>query len=271
VLAAAVVHRGEEPPLCGNGGTGNLFFGRCSLRCRFCQNHEISQGERGQEVTHDLLVRAMLRLQRRGVDTLGLVTPTHYTPAIARALEDARRRGLTVPVVHNGSGVDSPAALATLDGSIDVYLPDLKWGRAAEAAQYSGAPWYPEVARRAIQEMARQVGTLRLRGDGLARSGLIVRHLVLPDDAAGSLELLAWLADELGSCALSLLRQYRPMFRISGDPRIDRPITDDEYHEVVEAARWMDFDPIFVQEPGCGELGVPDWDRDGIFDWDRGE
>lgn len=265
-----MVHRGEEPPLCGSGGTGNLFFGRCSLRCRFCQNHEISQGDRGREVTHGILVSAMLRLQGQGVDSVGLVTPTHFSPAIARALDEARRQGLAVPVVHNGSGVDSPAALSLLEGRIDVYLPDLKWGRAAEAERYSGAPWYPRVARAAIREMARQVGMLRVGDDGLAQGGLIVRHLVLPDDAAGSLDLLAWLCDEVGPCALSLLRQYRPMFRIAGDPRLDRPITGAEYRDVVEAARWMGFDPIFVQDAGCEELGVPDWDSEGVFDWERG-
>ncbi len=268
ILAAAVVHRGEEPSICGDGGTGNLFFGRCSLRCRFCQNHEISQGGRGEEVTVEQLAAAMVRLQDRGVDTVGLVTSTHFTPAVAEALRRARTMGLTVPVVHNGSGIDSDEALALLDGLVDVYLPDLKWGRAAEAEQYSGAGWYPEVARRAIRSMAEQVGPLQLRDDGIARRGLIVRHMVLPDDAAGSAELLAWLADEVPGCAVSLLRQYRPMHRIHGDERLDRSITDEEYREVVEMAEWMGFDPLFVQEDECQEVGVPDWGRDGVFVWD---
>ena len=216
----------------------------------------------------DQLATAMVRLQEQGVDAVGLVTPTHFTPAVAESLRLARERGLSVPVVHNGSGIDSDEALTLFRGLVDVYLPDLKWGRAAEAERYSGASWYPEVARRAIRQMADQAGRLELRDDGIARRGLIVRHMVLPDDAAGSMELLAWLADEVPGCAVSLLRQYRPMHRIRGDSRLDRPITDEEYREVVEMAEWMGFDPLFVQEDECQEVGVPDWDRDGIFIWD---
>jgi len=249
-LAAAVIHRGEEPPLSGTHGVGNLFFAGCSLRCRFCQNHEISQGDRGEPHPEPSLTRAMLALQRRGVHAIGLVTASHYAPSAARAVAAARAGGLTVPVIHNTSAADGPAALAALEGHVDIYLPDLKWARADEARRYSGAPWYPEVSRAAIREMARQVGSLTLDADGLATRGLLVRHLVLPDDAAGSLDLLSWLVDDVGPCALSLLRQYRPMFRIGDDPRLARPTTDDEYDEVVEAAAWLGFDPIYVQDQG---------------------
>ncbi len=266
-LAAAVVHRGEEPPLSGTRGIGNLFLSHCSLRCRFCQNHEISHAGRGEPCSEDRLVRAMLTLQRRGVHAIGLVTGTHYAPSLARAVALARRQGLALPVVHNTSAADTPAALARLDGHVDVYLPDLKWWSADLARRYSRAPWYPEVARAAIVAMARQVGPLQLDADGLARRGLLVRHMVLPDDAAGSLPALAWLRDAVGPCALSLLRQYRPMARVGGDPVLDRPITDDEYDEVVQAAIWMGFDPIYVQDPGSVDLGVPDWDDPDVFRW----
>jgi len=266
-VAALVLHRGEEPPLGGERGTGNVFFSRCSLGCDFCQNHEISQGPRGHPISEAQLAEGMLDLQRRGAPAIGLVTPTHFTPSVAIALRSARARGLSVPVVHNGSAADAPEALSLLDGLVDVYLPDFKWWRRREARQYSRAPWYPGVARTAIRLMAKQVGDLVVDEHGIARRGLIVRHLVLPDDAAGSLDLLAWLADEIGPCAVSLLRQYSPLHRAEGDPRLGRPITDTEYREVVEAARWMGFDPIYVQDEGSTEVGVPDWDRNEIFRW----
>ena len=267
VLAAAVIHRGEEPCLGGEGGLGNLFFGGCSLNCQFCQNHGISQERRGQPVDASTLSDAMLTLQSRGAEGIGLVTPTHFTPAIADAIARARDRGLSVPLVHNGSACENPETLAMLDGAVDIYLPDLKWAGAAEAGRYSQAPWYPEVAREAIRTMFDQVGPLQLDDSGLATAGLLVRHLVLPDDAAGSADLLAWLADAAPGCGLSLLRQYVPMHRALGDPRLGRPITDDEYAEVVELARWLGFDPIFVQEAGSTDVGVPDWDTADVFDW----
>lgn len=267
MLAAAVIHRGEEPPICGDGGAGNVFFGRCSLRCVFCQNHGISQADRGQEVTAAQLAEILLRFQGRGVSTVGLVTPTHVTPVVAEGLGIARRSGLSVPVVHNGSAVDRPGALAMLEGRVDVYMPDLKWAGSREAGLYSGAAWYPEVARRAIRTMAGQVGPLVLGPDGVAQRGLLVRHLVLPDDAARSADSLAWLADAVGPGALSLLRQYVPLHRALGHPTLGRPITDDEYGEVLDLARWLGFDPIYVQDAGSTELGVPDWDDPEVFSW----
>lgn len=266
-LAAAVVHHGEEPPLSGTRGMGNLFLSRCSLRCRFCQNHEISHGGRGEPCSEERLARAMLALQRRAVHAIGLVTATHYAPSVAPAVRVARREGLHLPVVYNTSAADSPEALDLLEGIVDVYLPDLKWWSADAARKYSRAPWYPQVARDAIAEMARQAGPLQLDAAGVAIRGLLVRHLVLPEGTAGSLPALAWLVDAVGPCALSLLRQYRPLFRIGGDPVLDRPITDDEYEEVVQAAIWMGFDPIFVQDAESTDLGVPDWDDSKVFRW----
>ncbi len=268
MVAAAVIHRGEEPPLCGDRGTGNVFFGRCSLQCLFCQNHGISQSERGREVSTRQLAGLLRGFQERDVATVGLVTPTHVTPAVAEALRIARGEGLSVPVVHNGSAVDTPDALARLEGLVDVYLPDLKWGRSVDAERFSGAPWYPGVARTAIRTMAEQVGPLELDSAGVARRGLLVRHLVLPGNAAGSADSLTWLADAVGPCALSLLRQYVPLHHAVGHPVLGRPVTDAEYDEVVDLARWLGFDPIYVQEAGSTELGVPDWDAEEIFDWE---
>ena len=267
MVSAAVIHRGEEPPIRGPGGAGNVFFGRCSLRCLFCQNHGISQADRGREVTAAQLAGILLDLQGRGVSTVGLVTPTHVTPTVADALERARGRGLRVPVVHNGSAVDLPSTLALLDGRVDVYMPDLKWAGTGAARRYSGAEWYPEVARVAIRAMAEQVGPLVVGPDGVAVRGLLVRHLVLPEDAAGSADSLAWLADAVGPGALSLLRQYVPLHRAVGHPVLGRSVTDEEYGEVVELARWLGFDPIYVQDAGSVELGVPDWDEAEVFDW----
>jgi len=245
-----------------------VFFGRCSLRCLFCQNHGISQADRGRAVNSERLAEILLDLQGRGVSTVGLVTPTHVTPVVAEALGRARRRGLGVPVVHNGSAVELPATLALLDGRVDVYLPDLKWASADAARRYSGAEWYPEVARAAIRTMARQVGPLVLDRAGVAVRGLLVRHLVLPGDAAGSADSLAWLADTVGPGALSLLRQYLPLHRAVGHPVLGRSVTDDEYEEVVAFADWLGFDPIYVQDAGSVEVGVPDWDEAEVFDWD---
>ncbi len=267
VLAAAVIHRGEEPCLGGERGLGNLFFGGCSLRCLFCQNHGISQADRGQPADAAAIAEAMLTLQGRGAGGIGLVTPTHVTPTVVEAIARARAGGLTVPMVHNGSACETPETLARLAGAIDIYLPDLKWADAAEARRYSGAPWYPQVSREAIRIMYDQVGPIAVETDGLASNGLLVRHLVLPDDATGSADLLAWLAEAAPGCGLSLLRQYVPMHRAVDDPRLGRPITDGEYDEVVEFAGWLGFDPIFVQEAGSTEVGVPDWDAPEVFDW----
>jgi putative pyruvate formate lyase activating enzyme len=181
VISSVSPHHGEEPPLSGTRGSGTIFFTNCNLRCVYCQNYPISQMGNGAERTPGELACQMLYLQEQGCHNLNLVTPTHFMPQILRALGIARERGFTLPIVYNTSGYESLEALRLLDGIVDIYLPDMRYSDDTIALKYSIAPHYPEINRAAIKEMYRQVGNLVLDEMGIARQGLIIRHLILPD------------------------------------------------------------------------------------------
>ena len=264
--STAVPHFGEEPMLVGEGGSGTIFFSGCNLLCSYCQNWQISHEREGKNTTPDVLADAMLRLRDRGVENINLVTPTHWMPVILRALETACERGLTLPVVYNTNGYDSVELVQLLDGIVDIWLPDFKhWD--SDAARYCArAANYPDVAKRAIRAMWRQSGPLRIE-QGRAVRGMIIRHLVLPDYLAGSFDFLLWLADEgMVSCTLSLMSQYAPHYRASGDPRLGRVITGKEYYDVVAFAEKLGFENVLVQEMSSRAHYVPDFRRDRPFD-----
>lgn len=236
-VSSAGPHFGEESLLVGSGGSGTIFFAGCNLGCVFCQNYDISHQRAGRYVTIKQLVLTMLELQRIGCVNINFVTPTHVAAPIAAAIELARNEGLTVPTVYNTGGYDSVDTLRLLEGLIDIYMPDMKYADADVASELSGAPDYPQVNFAAVREMHRQVGDLHVE-DGLATRGLLVRHLVLPENQAGSSEIIDFLADEISlHTAINVMDQYRPCYEAHAHPKIDRHPTRDEIATVRQYAR----------------------------------
>jgi putative pyruvate formate lyase activating enzyme len=228
VVSSVGPHFGEESVLVGSGGSGTIFFAGCNLGCIFCQNFDISHHRHGQEVTVEQLAGSMLRLQRYGCSNINFVTPTHVIPAIVAALELARKSGLTLPTVYNTGGYDSVETLQSLDGFVDIYMPDMKYADPKVAEQLSAAPDYPDVSRKAVKEMHRQVGDLQVE-NGLATRGLLVRHLVLPENLAGSFETIDFLAEQISpGTTINVMGQYRPCYKASTYPPISRRPTSQE-------------------------------------------
>jgi putative pyruvate formate lyase activating enzyme len=228
-------HFGEERPLVGRGGSGTIFFSNCNLLCSFCQNWEINHRGDGRSITEADLAGMMLDLQERGCHNINLVTPTHVVPHIVRALREAVDRGLRVPLVYNTGGYDSPDVIRALDGVVDIYLPDFKYQDGALAAKYSsGAADYPEVAAAVIKEMHRQVGRLVVDERGVAVRGLIIRHLVMPQNIAGTDRFVKWVARELTTDTyVNIMPQYRPEHRAAAYPELARRITPQEWGQAL--------------------------------------
>jgi len=239
LVSSAGPHYGEEPELVGRFGSGTIFFAGCNLACRFCQNWEISQLRQGEPITIDDLVSMMLGLERMGCHNVNFVTPTPYTPSIWEALQSARDRGLSVPAVYNCGGYESVEALQMCDGLIEIYLPDAKYSDAKIAAAFSGAAKYPDVNRAALKEMHRQVGDLEVMGS-VARRGLLVRHLVLPDHPENTRGVLEFMANEISpDTYVNIMDQYRPCYQADQLPGMDRRLSLREYAEAVERARQL--------------------------------
>lgn len=238
LVASYGAHHGEEAPLSGWRGSGTIFFAWCSLRCEYCQNWEISQRGAGEEVSAEDLAVMMLELEAAGCHNINLVTPSHVVAQILEAVAIAAEAGLGLPLVYNSGGYDSPEALALLDGVIDIYMPDMKYGDSALARRLSHVRDYVRVNRAAVREMHRQVGDLVLDHDGIARRGLLVRHLVLPGGAADTESVLTFIADEISSGTyLNLMDQYRPCYRADESPPLDRPLGRAEYERARSVAR----------------------------------
>jgi len=249
-ISSANLHHGEEPPISGSRGSGTIFFTGCNLACIFCQNYPISQLRNGRSIQADELAQVMLGLQARGAHNLNLVTPSHAVWPILEALAQAAGNGLEMPIVYNSSGYDSQAALELLDGLVDIYMPDLKYGSDEVAERLSGADDYWQTATRALCEMHRQVGDLVLDGDsGLALSGLLVRHLVLPEGLSGTERVLRFIATDLGrSTAVSLMRQYFPANKALRLPPLDRSLLTAEFDAAREMLERYELDNGWIQE-----------------------
>ncbi len=248
-IASANIHPGEEPPISGTRGSGTIFFSHCTLRCRFCQNFPISQMGNGFETTTSGLAAHMLKLQRQGAHNVNFVTPGHFMPQIMAALWLAIPQGFGLPLVWNSSGYELADVLSILDGVVDIYLPDMKYSAEDPATRFSAAPGYREYNRAAVREMLRQVGHLELDEAGLAVRGLIIRHLVLPEGAAGSRETLSWIAENLGvETHIALMNQFFPAHQAQETAGIDRKITVAEYDEAVEALEEYGLENGWVQE-----------------------
>jgi putative pyruvate formate lyase activating enzyme len=223
-------HHGEEDALRGRNGSGTIFFSWCNLRCVFCQNWEISHKGLGRAVKPNEIAAMMLDLQERGCHNINLVSPSHVVAQILAAVEIAAKEGLSLPLVYNTGGYDSVEALTLLDGVIDIYMPDMKYGDSTIARQLSKVRDYVEVNQRAVKEMHRQVGDLTVDERGLARRGLLIRHLILPNDLAGSEQVLDFIAREISSDTyVNLMDQYRPCYRADDYPPLDRPVSAAEY------------------------------------------
>jgi putative pyruvate formate lyase activating enzyme len=230
-------HLGEEDPLRGWHGSGTIFFTRCNLKCQFCQNSDISQADAGYEVEPEELASIMLELQVRGCHNINFVSPSHVVPQIMAAVLIAAEAGLRLPLVYNTGGYDSMAMLRLLDGVIDIYMPDMKYADAEIARRYSKVSNYAQVNQLAVREMHRQVGDLQINEAGLAVRGLLVRHLVLPENLAGTADIVQFLAIEISpNTYLNLMDQYRPAYKAHYFPELNRRITRSEYGAAVKMA-----------------------------------
>ena len=249
VVASANLHHGEEPPISGTKGSGTIFFANCNLRCVYCQNYPISQMGNGTEMSVEQLADKMLWLQEQGGHNLNLVTPTHYMPQFLKAFGIARGQGFQLPVVYNTSGYESLEALRLLDGIVDVYLADMRYSDDSVSMQHSIAPRYSEVNRIAIKEMYRQVGNLVVDEHGIAKRGLIVRHLILPHGLSGTEKIMQFLANEISKdVTISLMSQYFPAYKASGCAELSRRITEEEYEEAYQLMRKYGLENGWVQE-----------------------
>jgi len=238
IVASYGPHHGEEDPLRGWGGSGTIFFAWCNLRCQFCQNYDISQLGTGRAASPERLAEMMLELQAHGCHNINFVSPSHVVAQILAGVLIAAQAGLRLPLVYNTGGYDSPAALALLDGVIDIYMPDIKYADARLAKKYSRIPGYPAVNQAAIKEMHRQVGDLALDEHDIAQRGLLVRHLVMPNDLAGTTEIARFLAQEISpDTYINVMGQYRPCYRAGHYPELDRPPTRQEMEQARQAVR----------------------------------
>ncbi len=284
IVSSFTPHFGEEPPLVGTHGAGNIFFGNCNLRCVYCQNYQISQTHKQQvknEVTHERLAEMMLELQARGCHNINFVSPTHFAPQLARAILIAAEQGLRLPIVYNTNAYDSVEVLRLLDGVIDVYLPDLKYAENEAGYLYSKVKGYKDYARAALAEMYRQTGSdLVLGADGLLKRGLVVRLLVLPNDIGSIRESLEWIKHELSpQVAISLMAQYYPTNVAGTNPRyilLSRRIRETEWMGAIEALEEMGMAEGWMQEyDGASFYYRPDFSNSqqpfkDIRDFERG-
>jgi putative pyruvate formate lyase activating enzyme len=231
-------HFGEEAPLVGRDGSGTIFFTNCNLSCLFCQNYTISQLGGGQKVSKEELAQIMLSLQARKCHNINLVSPTHVVPQILEALELAIESDLHLPLVYNSGGYDSVETLSLLDGIVDIYMPDMKYDHEEIARELSGIEDYPAINRAAVREMHRQVGDMELDEYGIARRGLLVRHLVLPHSLAGTKGIMGFLGTEVSrNTYINIMAQYHPCHKAFQVPSLARPTSSTEFHEAISLAR----------------------------------
>ena len=268
VLARALPHFGEEPPISGTAGAGTLFFTSCNLKCPFCQNYQISRDRMGKTVDREALAGHMLELAMKGCHNIELVTPTPQFPAVLESLLAACERGLQLPLVYNCGGYEKTDVIRQLDGIVDVWLPDFKYGNERDARDCSAPENYPQRALESIAEMIRQTGERLQTAGGIARQGVIIRHLVLPGRVQNSLDVVRLIAAQFSKkVPLSLMSQYTPTPAVSGEPVWGRRVTREEYEAVVDLALDLGIENLFIQEVDENHR-VPDFDKEVPFNWD---
>ena len=268
-VARAALHFWEEPCISGDAGSGAVFFSGCPLHCVFCQNENIANGTVGKEISLERLVDIFLELQEKRANNINLVTPGHFVPQIVKALDHARKEGLTLPVVYNTSSYETVDTIKMLEGYVDIYLPDFKYMSLVLSKKYSHAPDYAEVAKAAIAEMVRQTGkAVFVNGDedNLILSGTIVRHLTLPGCMADSMLILKYLHDTYGDMIyISIMNQFTPLSNLEKYPELNRRITDEEYETLVDYAIEIGIENGFIQEGNTAEESfIPAFDCEGV-------
>jgi len=247
MVSAFHPHFGEESPLVGTHGSGTIFLTSCNLACVYCQNYEISQLRIGEEIFFERLAEMMINLQNRGCHNINFVTPTPQVPQIIKSVAIAIDKGLKIPLVYNTSSYDSIEVLKLLDGIFDIYLPDARYSDDKIAIKYSNAPNYFEIMKTAIKEMHRQVGDLISDENGIAIKGLLVRHLVLPNNLAGSEKIFEFIAKEISkNTFVNIMDQYRPTWKSFEYPELSRKITDEEFQEAIELAKKTDLRRLYL-------------------------
>ena len=260
-IALYSIHNFEEPCISGENGSGTIFFSNCNMNCVFCQNYEISQLGRGKEITIEELANVMIKQQERNVQNINLVTPTSYALHIVEAIKIARKKGLKIPIVYNTNGYESVETLKLLEGYVDIYLPDLKYYYDDLAKKYSKVDNYFQIATKAIQEMYRQVGAPVLDENGVMKKGLMIRHLILPNEVQNSKKVLKWIKENIDSNVyVSIMAQYFPTYKAKEIPEIARKITKEEYEKVENYLYELDLENGYIQELGEHEEEyVPTW------------
>lgn len=262
-IAKSIPHFGEEPVLTGKDGSGTIFFTHCNLQCQFCQNYQISQQHLGYPVSLEQLALEMISLQQRGCHNINFVSPTHFLPMIIKSLKIAISRGLTLPLVYNSNGYEKAETIKLLEGIIDIYLPDAKYGDERWALELSHAQQYIRYNLTALQEMYRQVGPLKINEEGIAERGLIIRHLVLPHNLSGTEKVLRMIKEHIGTGVhISLMGQYFPTHRAHEREQINRKLTPREYQKCIDLLDYYGFEEGWCQEPDdIREEFVPDFTK----------
>lgn len=255
-IFSAMAHRGEEPPISGNKGSGTIFFSHCNMKCAYCQNYYFSQLDQGRETTIEKLAAMMGGLQKAGCHNINLVSPSHYVPQILKALQIAIEAGLDIPIVYNTSGYDLTETIRLLDGVVDIYLPDMRYSDDEMAKRYSDAPKYTEYNRQSVLEMQRQAGDLVLDDSRIAVKGLIIRLLALPENISGIVNSLQFIKSNVSeNIYLSIMSQYYPTFKAYDYTEISRGVTADEYKNIVDAARDLGLNNGWIQDMGQKDEG----------------
>lgn len=250
IVYSFIAHHGEEPPISGKNGSGTIFFSNCNMNCVYCQNYEFSQaGEGGKEVDAEELAKIMLELQKIGCHNINFVTPTHIMPQILKALQLAIPKGLKIPLVYNTGGYELAQIIKLLDGIVDIYLPDMRYADSDTAIKYSNAPDYPKYNQEALQEMQRQVGIADIDDEGIIKKGVVIRHLILPNNISGTDTIMKFIAKELSEDTyISLMSQYMPCYKASQFKEIDRRITYREYEDAQKAMQKYGLYNGWIQE-----------------------
>lgn len=265
-VAKAYGHMWEEPCISGEKGSGTVFFSNCNLRCVFCQNHDISQEDIGKEISTDRLSEIFLEQQERGFHNINLVNPTHYVPQIKEALKKAKEKGLKLPIVYNSNGYEEIESLKSLEGYIDIYIPDLKYFNDKYALKYSKAPNYFAIASAAIAEMVRQTGSPIFNEEGMLQKGVIIRHLMLPGLLFDSKKVVDYIYKTYGDeVYLSLMNQYTPMFKAIDYPEINKALNPGHYEALIDHCLELGYKNAFIQDTGTNTTAfVPDFNLQGI-------
>lgn len=267
-VARAALHFWEEPCISGENGSGTVFFTGCTLRCVFCQNHNISDGSIGKEISIDRLAEIFVELQAQGANNINLVTPTHFVPQIIEAIKLARKNNMKLPIVYNTGGYESQETLKMLDGYVDVYLPDFKYLDERHAKKYSLAENYPEVAKAAIEEMVRQTGPVKFDEDGMIKKGVIVRHLLLPGCLIDAKNVVKYLFSTYGNqIYMSLMSQYTPLDSLNVEkyPELNQKVSKKSYDWLIDYAIELGVEQAFIQEGDVAEESfIPPFTLEGV-------